>query len=104
MYYDGDHWPSPTLAALVVAGLALVYVWWRPDFVVRVHNGGCRFRGKLALAVQRAFAQFLLDDLKPTGPVTISGKYQRRRLRLRFRGKLSPGQKQRIRNFLLTHH
>jgi hypothetical protein len=101
MYDDSDHWP--TLLALLSAAVAVAYVWWRPDFVVRVRDGHCRCRGKLALAVQRAFARFLLDDLRPPGPVTISGKYRQRRLRLRFRGRLTPGQKQRIRNFLLTH-
>jgi hypothetical protein len=101
MFDDGEQYA--TLFGLAVAGLLLAYVWWRPDFVIRVRDGRCHCRGKLALVVQRAFAQFLLHDLKPGGPVTISGKYHQRRLRLRFRGNLTPGQKQRIRNFLLTH-
>jgi len=103
MEHGYDYWPTPTTVAMVVAGLAMAYVWLRPDFIIRVRDGHCRCRGKLAVVVQRAFAQFMLDDLRPSGFVLITGKYRQRRLRLFFWGKLSPGQKQRIRNFLLTH-
>jgi hypothetical protein len=100
--YD-SYWPTPTTVALVVAGLALAYVWLKPDFIIRVRQGHCRCQGKLAVVAQRALAQFLLDDLRPSGPLLITGKYRQRRLRLFFLGNLTPGQKQRIRNFLLTH-
>ena len=91
------------LAGLIAVGLALAYVWWRPDFVIRVRDGQCRCRGRLARVGQQAFADFVLGDLRPEGPVTIWGQYRQRRLRLRVFGRLTPGQKQRIRNFLLTH-
>jgi hypothetical protein len=103
MYNGYDYWPTPTTVALLVAGLALAYAWLRPDFIVRVRDGHCRCKGKLAVVVQRALAQFMLDDLRPPGTLIIAGKYQQRRLRLFFWGKVTPGQKQRIRNFLLTH-
>lgn len=102
MYDDANTWP--TLAALLVAGLALAYVLWRPDFVIRVRDGQCRCTGNLPLVVRKAVAQFLLDDLRPTGRVTICGQRRHRRLKLWYWGKLSRGEKQRIRNFLLTRH
>jgi hypothetical protein len=102
MHYFGAPWP--TLFALLVVALAVAYAaWYHSDFVVRVRNGQCRCTGKLALVAQRALADFILDDLRPPGPVTIRGKRRDGRLLLRFWGKLTPGEKQRIRNFLLTH-
>ncbi len=93
----------PTLAALIVVGLVGAFVWWRPDFVIRVRDGRCRCTGRLALVVQKAMTQFLLDDLRPSGRITILGYRRGRRLTLSYWGKLTPGEKQRIRNFLLTH-
>jgi hypothetical protein len=56
----------------------------------------------LPLAVHKAVAQFFLDDLRPRGPVTVRGKRRGGRLVLWFRGDLTPGERQRVRNFLLT--
>jgi hypothetical protein len=98
--YFGDS-SRATFAALLVGGLALIYVRWRADFVVHVRDGRCRFAGKLPLVRRKALAQFLLDDLRPSGPVTIRGKVRDGRLRLQFQGTLTPGERQRIRNFLL---
>jgi hypothetical protein len=96
-----EHWP--TLAALLVAGLAVVYTLRRADFVIRVRNGYCRCTGNLPLVVQKAVAQFLLHDLQPRGPVTIRGKRRNGRLQLSFGGDLTAGEKQRFRNFLTNH-
>jgi hypothetical protein len=92
----------PTLAALFVAALALAYAAQRADFVIRVRNGSCHYKGNLPLVKQKAVTQFLLDDLRPRGPVTVRGRHRDGRLRLWFRGDLTPGEKQRIRNFLLV--
>jgi hypothetical protein len=88
---------------LIAAFLVAVYMWARPDFVIRVRDGRCTFSGRLALAQQPALAEFLLQDLKIERPLRIYGRRIAGRLRLWFLGRLSPVQKQRIRNFLLTH-
>jgi hypothetical protein len=100
---DQSENPWGTIIFLAIAGLVLAYVLWRPDFVIRLRRGECRCKGKLPLVVQKSMAQFLLDDLRPQGAITIFGKRRNGRLRVWFWGKLTAGQKQRIRNFLLTH-
>jgi hypothetical protein len=85
MHPGASFWP--TLAALLVGGLALAYVQWRSDFVVRVRDGQCRFTGNLPLARRKALAQFLLDDVQPSGPVSIRGRVRDGCLRLRFQGR-----------------
>lgn len=92
-----------TIVALAIAGLVLLYVLWKPDFTIRVRDGECRCKGKLPVVTQKAVAQFLLDDVRPKSAVTICGKRRAGRFRLSFWGKLTPGEKQRIRNFLMTH-
>src|SRR5947209_5818559 len=96
-----DTWP--TLAALLVGAAALWYVLQRKDFVIRVRGGRCLCTGSIPRAIHPAVAQFLLDDLRVRGRVTVSGTRRGGRLRLWYRGRLTPGDKQRIRNFLLTH-
>jgi hypothetical protein len=91
------------LVALAIAGLALLYYLYRPDFVIRVGGGHCRCNGNLPLVVQKAVAQFLLDDIRPQGSLIICGKRRAGRLRVWFLGRLPKGDKQRIRNFLMTH-
>jgi hypothetical protein len=70
--------------------------------VIRVRRGRVSIRGKLPLAVHDTIRRFLLDDVAPRGRVTISGRRRGGRLELRFRGALESGDRQRIRNFLLT--
>jgi hypothetical protein len=94
---------GPTFFALLVVGIVLAYFWFRADFVVRVRDGQCRCTGKLPVVVQRSLAQFLLDDIKPRRALTIRGTRRSGRLRLHFWGGLTRGEKQRIRNFLMTH-
>jgi hypothetical protein len=90
------------LFALLVVGVVFYYVWLRADFVVRVRDGRCRYAGKLPLVMQKALTQFLLDEIQPRRPLTIRGNYHAGRLRLRFWGDVTAGEKQRIRNFLLS--
>jgi hypothetical protein len=94
---------SMLLAAAVVALVAL-YLIQRKDFVMRVRAGRLECWGRLALVEQKALAQFLLHDLGVTEEVQVSGKWTGGRLRLWFRGPLTPGQQQRIRNFLVSGH
>jgi hypothetical protein len=90
----------------LAAGAALIVLVYyllfgrRADFVIHVRGGQVRCRGKVALAVRQRLAHFLLDDLGVKGSVRILGAYQGKRVQVWFRGPLSPGEQQRIRNFL----
>src|SRR5262249_55595815 len=77
-----------------------IIVYKQTDFEIRLRNGSVAFRGRFPAGHQAALTQLLLDDLALDGPVTIRGAWNGRRLRLWFRGGISDGQKQRIRNFL----
>jgi hypothetical protein len=101
---DSDDIFWPRLAGWVAVALVFVYIWLRADFVIRYRNGRCRYSGNLPLVVQKALTQFILDDLQPGGSFTIRGNQRGRRLQLRFWGNLTPGEKQRFRNFLLTRN
>ena len=92
------------LFACCVVALVVLYVVQRKDFVVRAAPPN-RFvcNGLLPKACQNELAQLLLHDLNLRGPVTIMGKRSGKWLRLSFRGPLSPGEQQRIRNFLAMH-
>ena len=95
--------PSVLFAHAVVALVAL-YLTQRKDFVFRARPGRFECWGRVPLAKQEAVARFLLEDLAVREPVKVMGRWGTgRRLRLWFRGPLTPGQQQRIRNFLLTH-
>jgi hypothetical protein len=91
------------LAACCVVLLVLLYLSQRKDFVIRAAPSG-RFecKGRLPKACQQELAQ-LLHDLNLRGPVTILGKRSGRRIRLWFRGPLTPGEQQRVRNFMAMH-
>jgi hypothetical protein len=99
---EGVDYPWSTIVALVVAGLAFLYVTWRPEFSIRVHGGRCRYKGKLPIIVQKGLTQFLLDEVRPAGFIIICGRHRKGRLQLWYFGRLTPGEKQRIRNYLLT--
>jgi len=92
-----------TLVPLFLAGVVLVmlYQTGRADFVVRYRNGRLTCKGRLAQ--QPALEQFLRDDLSVRGPLRIAGRRRQGRLLLWFGGDLTPGEQQRIRNFLLAH-
>ena len=93
-----------TLLAVAVMALVALYFLRRKDFVVRARPGHFECWGRMALVEQKALAQFLLHDLSLTGEVQVAGKWIGGRLRLSFRGPLTPGQQQRIRNFLVSSH
>jgi hypothetical protein len=92
------------LFACGVVVLVALYLARRSDFVVRAAPPD-RFecKGLLPKAQQQALAQLLLHDLQLRGPVTIRGRRFRQRTRLWFSGPLTPGEQQRIRNFLALH-
>jgi hypothetical protein len=85
----------------------VVFAWWicqpRADFVITTSRTGLRFRGRLAREQQRQIAQFFQNEFPASPRLRILGTLARNepRLHLRFQGNLSPGERQRIRNFLL---
>ena len=88
------------LTVLVIAFRLLVF---RPaDFSVRVRNGVLQFHGAFPRIRQSDFAELLLSDLQLRHAVAVHGVRRGGRLSVWFSGQISEGQKQRIRNFLLS--
>lgn len=90
------------VALLGLVVLAVVLLARRTDFRIHVRRGRVRWRGKIPHSVRPGLEEFLLQDLALRGSATICGRWQGRRLETWFWGRLTPGQKQRIRNYLLT--
>jgi hypothetical protein len=90
------------VGALFLLALYYIFIHRRADFVISVRGGSVQYRGALSLAVQQALTPFLLHDFGVQGPVRIMGARRGGRLTLGWRGRLTPGQLQRLRNFLLT--
>ena len=91
------------LILLVIAAVAAIILWPRSDFVIRTGRAGVQVRGRLPQSKAPDVLQFFERELTAAGPLTVSGSRSRNgRLRLRFRGQLTPGDRQRIRNFLQT--
>jgi len=97
---------QPIAAIIVVA----VFGWicWSflrapAEFVVRLARGGVAFQGKFPLSRRSEVAEFLRRELDHCGRVTISGcRSANRRLRIVVRGRVSEGDRQKIRNFFQT--
>jgi|SRR5581483_4974461 len=106
-----DDYSYFTVEFLLQLGVGLFVVWLayhflivKPvDFTISLRKGQVSYRGKVPLAQQPSIAEFLLRDLELHGPLKILGCRNKGRLKLWFRGKLSPGEKQRIRNFLVAN-
>jgi len=100
---DSDPW---LLVIRLAAGAAIVvFVYFvlfgrRAEFVIDVRGGQVRCKGKVPRILQQRLTQFLLDDLEIRDSVRILGAHHGRRLQVWFRGSISPGEQQRIRNFL----
>jgi len=102
-----DSWDlsAQLLARLAVAAFAAYVVYFfvfrkRSEFAIRLRRGSVTFRGRVPVAMQSGISQFLLQDLSLMEPVSVYGAWNNRRLRIWFRGSLTDGEKQRIRNFL----
>jgi hypothetical protein len=91
---------AATIAALVRAGMGLglgsdLLIRWRP-------GRGVVVRGRIPEAKAAQIRSFFAHDLRAPGSVTVRGSFgPGRSLRLRFSGGLSPGDRQRVRNFLV---
>jgi hypothetical protein len=102
---DDWYFPAEFLLQIgaVLFALCLAYHFLlakHADFTIRLRRGRVTYQGKVAVAQQGSIAEFLLQDLDLHGPLKILGRRNKGRLKLWFRGKLSAGEKQRIRNFL----
>jgi hypothetical protein len=92
-------------AAILALCGGLLYVFFlhrRYDFAIRVRNRRVEYEGQIPRAHQQALAEFLLKDLSVPDSLAIMGAHHGNRLVLWFRGRLSEGQRQRIRNFLVN--
>jgi hypothetical protein len=86
---------------LVAAYVAYqVFMGRRADFVIRLRKGCVQYKGRFPVAQQRTLSSLLLQDMALKESIQILGSWNGGRVRLWFRGKLSPEEKQRIRNFL----
>jgi hypothetical protein len=94
-------WTS-LLSLGVFAVMAAALLWPRSDFVIRFRDGQVTCQGKLPLAQHAAIAHFILHDLNRQRPLTIRGTWSGRRLQLRFRGSISAGDQQCVRNFFAS--
>src|SRR5262245_474537 len=101
--------PSPWAIALqlCVAAVIIGGVYWfilhrSADFIIDVRRGEVRSKGKISLAVLQRLTPFLLEDLAIRDYVRIYGVQRGPRISVWFRGRLSPGEQQRIRNFLAS--
>lgn len=97
--------PTPLLLQLVAGAAIIVLMYYvlfgrRADFVIQIRRGQVRCTGRVPLALQQRLTHFLLNDLGIKGSVRILGAHHGKRLQVWFRGALSPGEQQRIRNFL----
>ncbi len=75
------------------------------DFVIRRPPGGrVVIRGQIPWSKYGGIKEFFGHDLADAGPFVIRGTWQSGSgLQLTWGGRLSPGQRQRARNFLLEH-
>jgi hypothetical protein len=109
--FEFDDMFDPLVVGFVLAAALLAVAaytrGWRPgsDFVIRYRGGGdVRVRGQVPLGKAALIREFFARDLRPSGGVTVHGRYgAKRALKLSISGALSAGQRQRVRNFLLEH-
>lgn len=92
---------------LALIALAAV-IWWLarspPDLVIQLHHGRVEVTGRIA-AGRKAIVERLLQEQLPEVPrLRVNVRYPRggKPLRIDVRGRVSPGERQLIRNFLLT--
>lgn len=90
------------VCGLVIVAIVAAVVWPQSDFVIRVHGPAVDVRGRVPRVRADAIREFMAREFGETGRVKVRGKHARDgRLRLSFHGRISEGDQQRIRNFLL---
>ena len=89
---------------VIVFVVLLVLHFLRPPWSFRIAVRGRRVdvNGHAVVAKRLVIEDFFRQELPDVQRARVEGYWDnRRRLRLRFRGGLSPAQQQRIRNFLI---
>ena len=89
---------------LAVVGVAYL-VWWHcfwGNLHIVVRNGIVEVTGKALSAKAVLIRNFWNEQFSDVPSAWIQGQWDGRRLRLRCSSGLTPGQQQRIRNYLLT--
>lgn len=95
-------WLYLLIAVIVIAVLWLIL---RPscDFQIRLDKRGIEVNGQISQAQQHKIQEFFKDvKLSVTSAKICGRREQDGRLELRFRGDLRKGERQMIRNFLLS--
>src|SRR5262245_41010996 len=87
--------------ALVVA-LGRQFLFRPCNLQIRVKEGQVDVGGRALTGRRGQVSDFIQHHLPEVRQARIEGYWDGRRLQLRFKGDLSPGEQQRIRNFLLT--
>ena len=93
-----------TLEIAAVVGIACLLAWYfRPPCNLRilVNGGKIDIRGRALTAHGAELSDFFRRELADVHRARVEGFWNGRYLRLHCRG-LSPGQQQRLRNYLLT--
>ncbi len=95
------------LAAILIVGFFGGICWslWRGSvqYVIRLSRGGVRFSGRFPRSRHAEVADFLKREFAERGRITIVAlKTPSNRARIIVRGRISDGERQRIRNFFQT--
>jgi hypothetical protein len=94
--------PFETLT-LPAFGILVIYLLWpKSDFTFRVYRRKARSFGKLPAPLRQVLEEFLALEMEGTRTFKVHGTWQKKRLHLRFRGDLTRGEQQRIRNLMNT--
>src|SRR5262245_23116305 len=92
-----------TLAAIaLVVALARHFLLGSYNLWIVVKRGRVHVSGRATTGRRGQIADFFQQNLPEVRQARVVGYWDGRRLQLRFGGDLSPGEQQRIRNFLLT--
>jgi len=103
--FESDVWGYVIRCGLAGVALAVVvrlFFWRRSDFCIDVKGDKVAYHGRFPLAFRSECNELLLQDLAIHGPARIYAVREKSGWRLWFRGRIGDGQKQRIRNFILT--
>jgi len=90
------------MALMAFGAVAVLLFWRKSDFTIRVRRGRAHFRGKLPASLRQAVQEFLADEIERHRSFKVHGVWDKKRLRLWFRGDLSLGDQQRLRNVLVN--
>lgn len=91
----------------LLPGLAVLALWyfgrsWSCNLRIRVRGGDVQVAGKVGAMQAQPIASFWREQLGEIRHAWVDGHWDGRRLQLRCSGSLSPGQRQRLRNFLVS--